>query len=281
MPARHLRGAAAALALAALPAVGAAGPLENMVEICADPDRSPAEALKFCQNAMEHRSMDRQPPGVRARVLLNAGIAAYELGRFSEAADSHTRALDNDPTLGAAHAGRARAYERMGRRADALADYNAAVRYSPNDANVFLGRGVLRLAERDVRGALEDFDRAVQLEPDWTAPYYNRGVALSLLGEFARAERDFSTVLSRHPDDAQALVNRGKARTALGDRGAGADFDQALRLRPEWGAGWYARAEYFDMIGQREAANADYLRAYQLGHSDPKLIERVQGLGGG
>lgn len=281
MSARYLRRAAATLALAALPALAQAGALENMVAVCADPDRSPAEALKFCQNAMASRAMDRQPAEVRAKVLMNAGIAAFELGRYGEAADSQTRALEIDPTLAPAYATRARAYEKMGRGGDALADYDAAVQYAPNDANVYLGRGVMRLGAGDHQGSVADFDRAVQLQPQWTAPYYNRGVARALLGDFAGAESDFSTVLSRHPDDVQALVNRGKARTALRHPGAGEDFDRALQLRPEWGAGWFARAEYLDVLGRREAANADYLRAYQLGHSDPKLIERVQQLGGG
>lgn len=265
--------------LAPLPA--AAGPFENMVEVCADPSYSPAEALKFCQNALNHSGMDRQPSEVRARVAMNAGIAAYELGRWAEAADSQTRAIEADPRLGAAYGHRARAYERMGRPAEALTDYEAAIRLSPNDANALLGRGVMLLNAGQAEAALADFDRAAALEPDWSAPYFNRGVVLSRLGDYARAEADFSAVLAQEPDDAQALINRGKVRMALGLGSARDDFDRALALRPEWGAGWFARGEFHDFAGDREAANADYMRAYQLGHSDPRLIERMRQLGGG
>lgn len=282
MPKPFLRRSAAALAIAALPGAAAANAaLENMVEICADPDRGAAEALEFCHRALDHRAMEKQPDTVRARVLLNAGIAATELGRLDLAVDDHSRAIELDPGLAAAWLGRARAYGGLGRLNEAKADYDAGLRLAPDDADAWLGRGVVRLKGGDAAGALGDFDRAVQLRPDWTAPYFNRGVAYAMTGDPARAAADFSVVLERNPDDVQALVQRAQARAALGRAGAEQDFDRALALRPDWGAGWFARGRFHDQAGRQEAANADYMRAYQLGHSDPRLIERIQAIGGG
>ena len=282
MPSPFLRRSAAALAIAALPVAAAANvAFQNIVEVCADPDRSAAEALKFCHIALEHRSMEKQPDSVRALVLLNAGIAATELGRLRSAIDSHSRALELDPGLAQAYLGRARAYGRLGRLNEALADYDAGLRLAPGDADGWLGRGVVRLRGGDPAGAVGDFDRAVQLRSDWTAPYFNRGVAHAMTGDPARAAADFSIVIERNPDDAQALIRRGEARAALGRPGAQQDFDRALALRPDWGAGWFARGRFHDRAGRREAADADYMRAYQLGHSDPRLIERIQAIGGG
>lgn len=277
-----LRAAAgcAFAALAALASPAHAGPFENMVEMCANPDSDPAEALKFCLNALDNRGMDRQPASVRAKVAMNAGIAAFELGRYGQAADSQTRAIEADPSLGPAYAARARAYEKMGRPGDALTDFEAAIRLAPNDADARLGRGVLLMGAGQEQAALADFDAAAQLRPNWTAPYFNRGVVRTRLGDYAGAEADFSVVLSRHPDDIQALINRGKVRAALGMASARTDLDRALQLRPESGAAWFARGEVQELAGDREAANADYMRAYQLGHSDPRLLERMRQLGG-
>ena len=278
---RRIR-AAAVLALACAPLNLEAGiVLENMVEVCADPDRPPREALKFCLNALERSDMDREPPEIRAKVLMNAGIAAHELGRDGQAIEAHSRALRIHPQLAGAYLGRARAYARTGRLEQAMADYDAALRLAPRDPQAWLGRGTARLKAGDAAGAISDFDRALRLRRDLPAAHFNRGLAHAMAGQHARAEADFSAVLAQNPQDAEAWVNRGKARLALGRPGAGADFDRALELRPDWAAGWFARGRYHDAIGRREAADADYMRAYQLGHSDPRLIERVQRIGGG
>lgn len=269
----------AAIALGALPAM--ASPFENMVEICGNPDRQPAEALKFCYRALEERALDEQPRSVRAGILMNAGIAAYNLGRWSEAADNQTRALELSPSRPEPYVFRAQAYEKAGRLRDAMADYDKALSLGTRDANAFLGRGVLLLRQGAAEQALADFDQAHRLEPEWSAPLYNRGAVLLRLARFQEAERDFSGVIERNPDDAEAWVKRGEARASQGRRDALGDFDRALELRPEWGAAWFARGLFLEAAGQDEAARADYLRAYELGHDDARLIERINRIGGG
>ena len=75
-------------------------------------------------------------------------------------------------------------------------------------------------------------------------------------------------------------MNRGRARTAQGKAGVRNDFDRAIALKPEWAAAWYMRGRFFDRAGAVDEANADFLRAYQLGHSDPWLIERMRQMSG-
>ena len=58
------------------------------------------------------------------------------------------------------------------------------------------------------------------------------------------------------------------------------DFDRAIALKPEWAPAWYMRGRFFDSVGALDEANADFLRAYQLGHSDPWLIERLRRMSG-
>jgi tetratricopeptide (TPR) repeat protein len=128
--------------------------------------------------------------------------------------------------------------------------------------------------------ALPDFDKAMKLDPTLAAARYNRGVANLRLGRAARAEADFTAVIGRNPQDAGAYLNRGRARMALGRRGARNDLDRAIALAPEWAAAWFTRGQFFDARGETDAANADFLRAYQLGLSDPWLVERVRNMSG-
>ncbi len=100
------------------------------------------------------------------------------------------------------------------------------------------------------------------------------------MGQYQLAEADFSDVIGRNPRDAGAYLNRGRARAALGKKKAFNDLDRAVALQPEWGQAWFIRGRYREEQGDVEGANADYLRAYQLGHSDPWLIQRVRELSG-
>ncbi len=100
------------------------------------------------------------------------------------------------------------------------------------------------------------------------------------MGQYQLAEADFSDVIGRNPRDAGAYLNRGRARAALGKKKAFNDLDRAVALQPEWGQAWFIRGRYREEQGDVEGANTDYLRAYQLGHSDPWLIQRVRELSG-
>ena len=100
------------------------------------------------------------------------------------------------------------------------------------------------------------------------------------LGSYENALQDFSTVIRHDPDDAAAWMNRGRAKAGLQMPDAAADFDKAIALDPEWGGAWFVRGKYNDERGQREAANADFLRAYELGYPDPWLINRVREIAG-
>src|SRR5262245_20500242 len=48
----------------------------------------------------------------------------------------------------------------------ALADFSAAVRYSPHYAQAYLNRAALHLLRRDYAAAISDYDRAVAVLPD-------------------------------------------------------------------------------------------------------------------
>ncbi|MEM7211315.1 MAG: tetratricopeptide repeat protein, partial [Pseudomonadota bacterium] len=175
---------------------------------------------------------------------------------------------------------RARAFEKLRRLSEAAADYDSALRINRRAPDVYLNRGVMLLNHGDPFRAVTDFDKVIELQPGWVSPYFNRGVALFRIGELVRADQDFSVVIQRNTSDAGAYLNRGRVRAAQDRADAGLDFDRALEIEPEWGGGWFARGQYFDANGNREAANRDFLRAYELGYPDPWLIQRVREISG-
>lgn len=267
----------AALLMLNLGSGAAQAQLNTMIEICGSTDASPREIVNFCQRALASDQLDAR---TAAQVRANLGVGWFELGEYSNALAEYDRALASAPDLLGAYLNRARTYERLGRLRDAAADYATVIQRDPRAADAYLGRGAMLLANGDPGRSLDDFDQAIRLQPGWVSPIFNRGMAHHQLGMWLEAERDFSTVIQRNPDDAAAYLNRARARAGAGNRAAGADFDRAIKIDPEWGGAWFARGQYWEAQGNREAANRDFLRAYELGYPDPWLVQRVQEISG-
>ena len=268
----------AAGVLSGLPNGGAvAGEIENLLALCSDPTTPVRDALNACRSVAERGRLDARR---RALVWLNAGIAAHSLGLYAEAVEAHGAAIEADPRLSAAFENRALAYEKLNRLNQALTDYATAISLRPTEPGAYLGRGILMLNHGAPERALPDFGKAIELDPSLITARYNRGLAFLQLGRNELAEVDFSAVIGRNPRDAGAFLNRGRARAAQGRDGARNDFDRAIVLKPEWAPAWYMRGRFLDRAGAVDEANADFLRAYQLGHSDPWLIERMRKMSG-
>ena len=96
--------------------------------------------------------------------------------------------------------------------------------------------------------------------------YFLRGVAkFSLEQSYAAAIADFDTAIRLKPDYAAAYYNRGYAKDELGQYAAAiADYDTAIRLKPDNAAAYYNRGIAKYELGQYAAAIADYDTAIRL-----------------
>ena len=251
--------------------------LRNFVDVCGNPETPALDVVTMCQRALDTGKLG---PTAAAQVRANLGIGFHELGQFEDAVAEFTRALETAPRMIDLYVNRARSYEKLRRLSEAAADYNEAIRIDQTSADAYLNRGVMLLNNGDPARAAQDFSIVIELQPQWISPYFNRGVALFNLGEMVSADQDFSVVIQRSPRDAAAYLNRGRVRAAIGRADAGIDFDRALEIDPEWGGGWFARGQYYDTLGNREAANQDFVRAYELGYPDPWLLRRIREISG-
>jgi tetratricopeptide (TPR) repeat protein len=256
---------------------GAPARAQGVLEGCADPQLEPSTTLSLCRKALQN---PRLSPENRASVLVNLGVAQAALGRHADAVRSYSLAIATRPGLVVAHANRARSHRALGERRAAMRDYAEVIALAPEDPEGWMGRGTLRLGLGDAAGAESDLTEAVRLAPEPTDALFNRGIARLALGRDRAAAEDFTTVIARSPEDPGAHLNRGRARAAFAPERAEADLDRAIALAPDWGAAHAARGRFLERRGRMEAANADYLRAYELGFSEPWLLERVRRLSG-
>ena len=82
----------------------------------------------------------------------------------------------------------------LGDYKNALADFNAALRYAPNPpADLYYYRGLCYYSLRRYPDALADMEKTLRLNARQGSAYYFRGLSYWRLGQPARACRDFGT----------------------------------------------------------------------------------------
>ena len=73
----------------------------------------------------------------------------------------------------------------------------------------------------------------IRLKPDYDA-YYARGLAKAGLGQHSAAIADFDAAIRLKPDDAEAYYNRGLAKQKLGQHFAAiSDYDTAYTTQSQ------------------------------------------------
>ena len=266
-----------AASLAVLMSGAGGAPASTALENCANSTSRPGDTLNHCRVALRDTGLS---PATRAQILATIGSALAELGRHGDAVTHYALAIQADGGLLPAYTNSALSNEALGRAEDALSDYAAAIAANPDWVEAWAGRGALLLRFDRPAEAIPDLTEALRLEPSDIGARFNRGVAYLRAKDASAAEQDFSTILAADPKDAGAWLNRGRARAALGAPTAEADMTKALSLSPEWGWGHFIRGQFFEAQGKVDAANTDYLRAFQLGYENSFLVQRMREISG-
>ena len=95
--------------------------------------------------------------------------------------------------------------------------------------------------------------------------YFTWGNTKAGLGDYKGAIADFDNAIRLKPDHANTYNNRGIAKDNLGQHSAAiADFDSAIRLKPDHANAYLYRGVAKSKLGQHSAAIADFDNAIRL-----------------
>lgn len=136
-------------------------------------------------------------------------------------------------------------------------NYEAAIKLKPNDAGLYFDRAFgLHIAGKDDE-AMDLYDTSIRLNPDNKEAYVFRGFALIKLKKLDEAEADFSKALSLNPSDADTFAERGAVRGLRHDyAGALEDFSKGIDLDPAKGD-YCGRALTYKALNDYASASKD------------------------
>jgi tetratricopeptide (TPR) repeat protein len=133
----------------------------------------------------------------------------------------------------------------------------------------------LRSPELPIEGCTAVIEAGRQVLDRLAAAYNNRGVAYRLKAEYDKAIDDFNQAVRLRPNYPNAFNNRGVAYRNKGDLGhALADYDQAIRLKPDYLAAFYNRGLAFLEKGEYARAIDDFTALLEVDHRNPLVLFR-------
>jgi tetratricopeptide (TPR) repeat protein len=175
----------------------------------------------------------KRPESVRARC--NLGVALFERGRLAEAIEQYQAALRLNPNSVEAHNNLGNALFHSGDAAAAEAQFRAALEGDPGSAKAHYNLGTLRAQQGRMAEAVRHLEDAVRLDPGYADARNNLGNVLFQAGRFEEAVAQYRATLRLKPALAETHNNLGSALLELGRRDEAApEFEEALRRRPDY-----------------------------------------------
>jgi tetratricopeptide (TPR) repeat protein/WD40 repeat protein len=194
----------------------------------------------------------------------------YDAKDWPNAQAGYAKVVELDPDVWQAHYMLGAVYATQGKDEDAVAAYTTAAKDGNSHGWVGLwsGRAAAYARLGKHAEAARDYERAAELEPgEWTSPFH-RGTELIQAGDFIEAERSLTRVVGLRPDQWQAWFQRGNARSRQNKwELAVADYTQALSLNPppaDRAKILRYRADAYSLLGQGNGAVMDYSQAIVL-----------------
>ncbi len=192
------------------------------------------------------------------------GWALRESARYREAVQSFEQAIVIDNAPYEAWRGKSDALFSLKQYPEALASIDQAIQRQNQDAVLYMFRGELLLHLNRYQEAVETYTKAIDIKPHPFA-YNDRGLARSDSGDKQGAIADYNQAIKLNPQYANAYNNRGNARYDSGDKeGAIDDYTQAIQLNPQYADAYYNRGNARFDLGDTQGAIDDYNQVIKI-----------------
>lgn len=145
---------------------------------------------------------------------------------------------------------------------EAISEFTRAIELYPG-LIYYQNRGLSYHYKKDYDSAIRDFDTVIKSSPDWSGGdvYFYRAGSYYDKGDYDQAIKDYTKSIERAPSSA-AYSNRGLCYYNKKDiQTAIREYTKAIETDPNDAFPYRRRAEAYDVLGQKELAEADRKRA--------------------
>jgi tetratricopeptide (TPR) repeat protein len=191
--------------------------------------------------------------------------AYFRLGRYEESLADNNRAIELDPKFAPAWNNRGGDHNELGQPDQAVADFTQAIDLDAKLAIAWHNRAATYMKLRKLTEAIADYTKVIGIEPKHAEVWNDRGSAHFELGELKNALADFSQAIALDPKLAPVWDNRGMAHEQLGKlKEAMGDYSQAIKLDATFALTWFHRGMLYDKLNEPAKALADFSQAIKL-----------------
>lgn len=150
-------------------------------------------------------------------------------------------------------------YKEVGDTALAISSFRTAVEQNSEDYSAYIMLGKISAAQHDPL-AEQYYATAISLRPNSVEAWYNKGMYYQEHGQDSAALECYRQIMRIDPLNALAWYNSGYVRLEhMGDPGtAKHDFDEAIRLEPDYADAWFNRGLCFERMDQLDSAAVNY-----------------------
>lgn len=166
-------------------------------------------------------------------VMLNKGLALYQLGKLEEAISSFDKVIDKDPASVLAWRKKGDVFAKMGRWGGTIQCYNEALKHDPSRDDIWLSMGETYISHEKYQEASRSLDEVLKINI-WNAEaWYLQGIVFSKIGRWGAAVQCLDKTLSLNSSHILALKVKGDVLVGTNRfEDALKCFERALKFQP-------------------------------------------------
>ncbi len=169
-----------------------------------------------------------------------------------------------------------------GREREAAAEFDTAVRLTPDDADyrVNLGLALAQIPGR-LTDAVAEYQAALRIDPNFPAAHLNLGLAFTAMpgrmedaiAEYRKATAAYQSATQNEPNLWQAHFNLGLAYAQMAGREAEAitEYQTALRMKPDSAVAHFQLGNTFHKMGRLPDAITEYQASLNIDPAVPEV----------
>ena len=128
----------------------------------------------------------------RGMMFLGRGTEMADKGRFPDAINDFSKAIEQDPTMREAYRSRGSLYAQAGQIDLALKDMEIYLKYDSVDVVTWNNLAQIYYRQGKLPKALQAFNKTIELKPDAAMSYQSRAKVYEMLGDTARMRADLN-----------------------------------------------------------------------------------------